>query len=151
MMRIETVTGDTFEKVLSLIADYQRFYGCTPDEAKNRAYFSRFIDDQSQGVQFVALDDDDEACGFATLYFMPSSLSAQTACTFNDLYAVPGQRGQGVALALGFHALRYARDLGFGSVSWLTRPTNAEARRIYDGLLAKRSEWLMYEVSLTGG
>jgi hypothetical protein len=63
---------------------------------------------------------------------------------------VPGIRGRGVALALGFHALRYASEGGFTSASWLTAPSNKTAQRIYDGIGAKKSDWFMYEVVLAG-
>jgi GNAT superfamily N-acetyltransferase len=149
MMRIVTVDRSNFEKVLPLIADYQRFYECKPDEERNRRYFSQFIEDHEQGILFVALSADDEALGFSTLYFVPSSLSAQTSCTFNDLYALPDSRGRGVALALGFHALRYASEHGFKSAWWLTKPDNKDGHRIYD-TIASRSDWHMYEATLAG-
>jgi len=150
-IHIETVTRDNFEKVLPLIADYQRFYGCAPDTERNRAYFSRFLDDHTTGILFAAFDGDGEILGFATLYFIPSSLSARTACTFNDLYAVPGERGRSVGPGLGFHALRYASDRGYPNASWLTKPDNQTARKIYDNLGASRSEWIMYEATLASG
>jgi len=150
-IKIETVDRSTFEKVLPLIADYQRFYGCTPNEDRNRAYFSRFLDDHSSGILFAAFDAEGVVLGFATLYFVPSSLSARTACTFNDLYTVPGERSRSVGPGLGFHALRYASDLGYPNASWLTKPDNATARKIYDNLGAERSEWLMYEATLASG
>src|SRR5262245_24390989 len=92
-MHIETVTTATFEQVLPLIADYQRFYEATPDEARNRAHFGRFLADQSGGIQFVALDDARQALGFATLYFPFSSISAGQYCLMNDLFTVPAARG----------------------------------------------------------
>src|SRR5262249_32270179 len=43
--RIETVTAAHLEKVLPLIADYQRFYRTEPDEERNRVHFSQFLED----------------------------------------------------------------------------------------------------------
>jgi GNAT superfamily N-acetyltransferase len=149
MIKIVTVNHSNYEQVLPLIADYQHYYECTPDPEKNRSYFSRFLDDHSQGILFLALDDEGQGIGFSTLYFVPSSLSAQTSCTFNDLYAVPGIRGKGVALSLGFHALRYASEHGYKSAWWLTKPGNKEGQRIYD-TIASKSEWHMYEATLAG-
>jgi GNAT superfamily N-acetyltransferase len=149
-VKIEIVDEQTIEKVLPLIADYQRFYDVVPDEAKNRAYFSRYLHDHSQGILFVALEDDGSAIGFSTLYFVPSSLSAQTVCTFNDLYLIPSVRERGVALMLGFRALIYARERGHLNVSWLTHPENKIAQRIYEVLPTKRSEWYLYDLSLLG-
>jgi predicted GNAT superfamily acetyltransferase len=149
-MKIEIVDQTTFDKVLPLIAAYQRFYEMTPDEEKNRKYFSQFLTDHTNGILFAAIDNSGNAVGFSTLYFVPSSLSAQTTCTFNDLYLIPTMREQGVALMLGFRALIYARERGYTKVSWLTHPENKTAQRIYDVLPTQRSEWYLYDLSLLG-
>ena len=126
-MRIETVTPATFEQVLPLIADYQRFYQATPDEARNRAHFSKLLDNHDLGIQFVALDDAGQAVGFATIYFPLGSVSARVNCLMNDLYAIPAVRGQGVGRALILHCLAYAREHGFDSIYWQTAQSNARA------------------------
>jgi GNAT superfamily N-acetyltransferase len=145
-LTIEPLSQANFEKVLPLIAAYQRFYGMTPDEAQNRSFFCRFIDDQTQGAIFVGFEQDGTPIGFATLYFVPSSLSARISCTFNDLYTVPDVRGKGYAVMLGLHALVHARDRGHKKVHWLTQPSNKIAQQIYDYTNAERSEWLMYDL-----
>src|SRR5262249_11505258 len=123
-------------------------YGVEPDEERNRAYFQRFLDDHSQGILFVIFDEQGQAMGFSTLYFVPSSLSAQTSCTFNDLYTVPGVRGGGTGVTLAAHTLAYAQKRGFKSVSWLTAPSNKIAQQIYDWTNAKRTEWYMYDLPI---
>src|SRR5262245_53082417 len=143
-MRIETVSAATFELVLPLIADYQRFYEATPDHARNRSHFAQFQEDHSQGIQFVALDETDRALGFATLYFPFGSVSARVNCLMNDLYAIPEARGQGVGRALILHCLAYARDHGFSSIYWQTAQSNARAQRLYDSLPTTRSAWYTY-------
>jgi hypothetical protein len=75
-MKIVTVDRNTLDEILPLIAAYQRFYECVPNEDKNRAYFARFTEDHSQGILFGAFNDEEEAIGFSTLYFVPSTLSA---------------------------------------------------------------------------
>ncbi|MFN8610911.1 MAG: hypothetical protein U0931_25440 [Vulcanimicrobiota bacterium] len=80
-LRIETVQADNFEQVLPLIASYQEFYQRIPDEVANRRHFSQFLSGQHPlGIQFLAFDAEGRALGFATLYFLPSSLSAGTSC-----------------------------------------------------------------------
>lgn len=147
-VRIEPLDRCNFEQALPLIAAYQRFYEVAPDEARNRAYFERFLGNHEQGVLFVAFEPDGAPVGFATLYFIPSSLSAATVCTFNDLYTVPAVRGRGVGVVLGLHCLIYARDQGYKRVSWLTHPDNKVAQQIYDYTHAKRSEWYEYDINL---
>ena len=143
-MRIETVTAATFEQVLPLIADYQRFYEATPDQARNRSHFAQFLADHSQGIQFVALDDAGRAVGFATLYFPFGSVSARMNCLMNDLYTIPEARGLGIGRALILHCLAYAREHGFGSIYWQTAQSNTQAQRLYDSLPTTRSAWFTY-------
>jgi ribosomal protein S18 acetylase RimI-like enzyme len=143
-MHIEIVTAATFEQVLPLIADYQRFYEAAPDQARNRAHFAQFLGEHSQGIQFVALDDAGRALGFATLYFPFGSVSARMNCLMNDLYTIPEARGQGIGRALILHCLAYAREHGFGSIYWQTAQSNARAQRLYDSLPTTRSAWFTY-------
>ncbi|HSO00620.1 MAG TPA: GNAT family N-acetyltransferase [Candidatus Nanopelagicales bacterium] len=145
---IQIVDRTNFEQVLPLIAAYQRYYKMTPDEERNRSFFQRIIDDSTQGVMFVAFDRSGEPVGFATLYFIPSSLSAAMSCTFNDLYTTPAVRGQGVGVVLGLHCLVHARDLGYKKMTWLTLPSNKVAQQIYDYTNATRTEWYSYDLNL---
>ena len=143
-MHIETVTPATFELVLPLIAGYQRFYEAVPDEARNRAHFAQFLDDHSAGVQFIALDEEGRALGFATLYFPLSSVSARVNCLMNDLFTVPEARGKGVGRALILHCLQYAKQRGYPSIYWQTAQSNVTAQRLYDSLKTTRSAWYTY-------
>jgi GNAT superfamily N-acetyltransferase len=140
----------SLDQFLPLIASYQRFYGVEPDEARNAAYFSALVDSPERGIMYGAFDAAGYAVGFATLYFVPSSLSAATTCTFNDLYTVPDVRGDGVGVALGLHCLMQARSLGYEKVSWLTSPDNKVARQIYQYTNAKCSDWCSYELTIGG-
>src|SRR5690606_11195480 len=133
-MRIETVTTETFSIVLPLIAEYQRFYRTEPDTERNIAHFSQFLHDHSRGIQFLAFDDENQALGFATIYFPLSSLSAGQYCLRNDLFVAPNVRGGGVGRALIEHCLRYAKDHGYSKLHWSTELDNHRAQRLYDSL-----------------
>jgi GNAT superfamily N-acetyltransferase len=111
-MRIETVTPANFELILPLVAAYQAHFGAEPDEARNRAHFSQFLTDHSRGIQFMALDDDGNALGFATLYFPFSSVRATVDCLMNDLFTLPSARRKGVARALIHRCHQYAKEQG---------------------------------------
>lgn len=146
-MHIETVSPATFEQVLALIAGYQRFYGATPDEGRNRAHFSRFLADHTRGIQFVALGEQGQALGFATLYFTLGSVSPGEHCLMNDLFVVPAARGQGIGRALILHCLAYAQSRGHGAIEWQTALDNQTAQRLYDSLPTTRSGWYTYELA----
>lgn len=143
-MRIEPVTSLTIAEVLRLVGDYQRFYCTEPDGERNRAHFSRLLEDPALGVQFLALGDGDAALGFATLYFPLSSVSARAQCLMNDLYVVPEARGQGVGRALIERCRQYARALGYAELYWQTEQSNVAAQRLYESMGALRSEWYTY-------
>jgi ribosomal protein S18 acetylase RimI-like enzyme len=143
-MHIEPVTATTFDLVLPLIADYQRFYRATPDEARNRAHFGQLLTDHTRGILFVALADDGRALGFATIYLPLSSVSARVRCLMNDLYTVPDARGQGIGRALIHHCAAYARDHGYSSIFWQTEQSNTTAQRLYDNLTTDRTAWYTY-------
>jgi GNAT superfamily N-acetyltransferase len=147
-VHIARIDRSNFESVLPLIADYQRFYQMDPSDDRNREFFSRYLDNDSEGILFGAFDERGVPRGFATLYFLPSSLSAAISCTFNDLYTVPEVRGAGVGVALGIHCLMYAKERGFKQVSWLTSPSNQVARQIYEYTNARCTDWCSYELSL---
>lgn len=142
--RIQTVDAAALEAILPLIADYQVFYHQQPDPARNRAFFGRFAGGTPLGIQFAAFDTAGAPLGFATLYFLPSSLSGADYCYLSDLFTVPAARGRGVARALLAHAAADARARGFDTVEWLTARSNATAQRLYDKLPASKSEWYYY-------
>jgi GNAT superfamily N-acetyltransferase len=145
-MQIETVSAQTFERVLPLIASYQRFYKAEPDETRNRAHFGRLLHDHNAGIQFVALDEGGQALGFATLYFPLGSVTPGVACLMNDLFVVPEARGRGIGRALILHCLSYAKAHGFPRIHWQTALDNHTAQRLYDSLPTTRSGWYTYRL-----
>lgn len=110
----------------------------------NRLFFGQFVEHHVMGVQFAAFDETDRAVGFATLYFLPSSLSARTYCVLNDLFTTPECRGRGVARKLLGEAARYAKERGFATLEWQTQKENKTAQRLYDRLGASKSAWYTY-------
>ena len=147
IVKIETVTRANFEQVLPLVAAYQRFYNAAPDEVRNRAHFSQFLDDHARGVLFIAMQNE-IAVGFATLYFPFSSVRARAVCLMNDLFTVEAARGKGVGRALISHCRDYAAQHDFPALIWHTEQNNATAQRLYDGFGASKSAWLEYDLEV---
>lgn len=143
-IRIKRVDVRSLKKILPLIANYQRFYGEKPDARRNRSFFSRLVRQGDRCVQFVALDANDAAVGFATLYSQPSSLTARTACVMNDLYVVPTHRGSGVGQRLVERSRAFALSRRARHLEWMTKTSNTTAQRLYARLSAARTEWYYY-------
>ncbi|MFZ9858353.1 MAG: GNAT family N-acetyltransferase [Roseiflexaceae bacterium] len=144
---IVPVTWANIDQVLPLIADYQRFYQATPNDARNRAHFGKLIDHAALGAQWVAMTDEGLAVGFVTAYRVLSSVSAVEKCLLNDLYVVPALRGKGLGKQLILHCHAWAKSEGYNGVHWQTAPDNHTAQRLYDSLPTTRSEWYTYTLN----
>jgi GNAT superfamily N-acetyltransferase len=146
-MLIREVGPEELEAILPLIGEYQRFYRQTPDAGRNRAFFARLFTTPGLGRQLVALEGG-EPVGFATLYYLPSSLSGRLACVKNDLFVREDRRGRGVARELLAHCARHAAANGYGAVEWQTEKSNVTAQRLYDRLGATKTEWFYYSLGV---
>ena len=136
------------DALLPLIAEYQRFYGADPDDARNRGFFGRFVAPSDAGVLLGAWNGD-EAVGFSCVYWTYSSVSAADVALLNDLLVSSTNRSQGVGEMLINAAADAARARGCARLEWRTAPDNARAQRLYDRLGATKGEWLEYTMALS--
>jgi GNAT superfamily N-acetyltransferase len=147
---IRSVSAGELREVEPLIADYQRFYEVEDiDEARNRDFFSRFLNDGRQDASegwLLAAWADGEPVAFACFYRHKSSLSATDTVLMNDLFVRPDQRGGGVGRALIEAGLELVRESGASCIEWSTAPDNHRAQRLYDSTGAGKSTWLTYEL-----
>ena len=146
MPDVHPITEDEYETVLSLIADYQRFYRAEPDDERNRAFFRRFIDPSDDGMLLGAWEGD-ELVGHACLYWTFSSARACEMVLMNDLFVTEGGRGKGIGLALIEGSLEVARQRGAPGLEWMTELDNRRGQRLYERTGAARSAWFEYEIS----
>lgn len=147
-LRIKPVNESSLEKVLPLIKKYQGFYGAFPNAVKTKSFFLQLIRNRSKGILLAAFNTEGAAIGFATLYFIPSSLSVQTTCLLNDLYTTTNQRGKGVARTLLQACREHALARGFKRLEWQTQESNKTAQRLYDQMSASKSRWSHYSMRL---
>jgi GNAT superfamily N-acetyltransferase len=136
-----------YDRVLPLIAGYQRFYLAEPNEKRNRAFFRRFLAPSDDGLLLGAWKDS-ELVGFATLYWTFSSTHAAEAALMNDLFVADGHRGEGIGLALIEGSVSAARERGMRHLEWFTALDNETAQRLYDRTGAERSGWYNYEIRI---
>jgi GNAT superfamily N-acetyltransferase len=147
-MDVRPLREDELPAVLPLIAAYQRFYGvAAPDDARNAAFFRRFLAPSDDGLLLGAWRAG-ELVGHACLYWTFSSVSAREAVLLNDLFVVERHRGAGIGRALIEAAVAVGRERRAGSVAWMTQLDNREAQRLYERTGAARSAWFAYDVAL---
>lgn len=146
--QIAPVAAAEFERLLPLIAAYQRFYGVERiDEERNRVFFRRFLAPSEDGMLLGARRGE-ELLGFACLYWHFSSLSAGETVLMNDLFVREGARGNGIGRTLIEASAAVARERGAVCLEWATAPGNKRAQALYDSTGAERSEWVEYELGL---
>ena len=137
-----------YERLLPLIAAYQRFYEVEEiDEERNRAFFRRFLAPSEVGM-LLAARDGGGIVGYACLYWHFSSTQAVETVLMNDLFVSETARGRGVGRALIEASAAVARVRGAARLQWSTAPDNRTAQRLYDSTGAERSEWVEYELGL---
>lgn len=146
--QISPIHPAEFERLLPLIAAYQRFYEVDDiDEERNRSFFRRFLAPSEVGM-LIGARDGEEILGYACLYWHFSSTRAVETVLMNDLFVSEGARGRGVGRALIEAGATVARERGAAKLEWATAPDNVTAQRLYDSTGAERSEWVEYELEL---
>jgi GNAT superfamily N-acetyltransferase len=123
---------------------YLRFYRQPLPEAVTRATFERLCASDGGLAGFVAVDEGDEAIGFAHVVFHASTWTTASYCYLEDLFVAQGWRGAGVARGLIEAVYRDADERGAARVYWHTQEYNAPARSLYDQL-ARRTSFIRYE------
>jgi GNAT superfamily N-acetyltransferase len=148
MIDVSPIDAAEFERLLPLIAAYQRFYEVEEiDEERNRRFFRRFLAPSEDGMLLGARDGE-QILGYACLYWHLSSLAVAETVLMNDLYVDEPARGRGVGRALIEASATIGRERGAAYLEWATAPGNVTAQRLYDSTGASRSEWVEYELGL---
>ena len=144
-MTIDVVGEADLDDLLPLMRGYCDFYGVSPSDEALRALSRALIADPGrEGVQLLARDEGGRAVGFATVFWLWSTLSASRLGLMNDLFVEPGARGSGAAEALIAECRSECRRHGATRLTWRTAKDNARAQALYDRIGGTREEWLDY-------
>ena len=142
---ITTVAETDLADLLPLVRGYADFYGVAPaDEDLLSLSRALIADPAREGVQFIARTHDGTAVGFATVFWLWSTLSARRVGLMNDLFVAPEARGAGAADALIERCRAACREQGATRLTWQTAKDNGRARAVYDRIGGTREEWLDY-------
>ena len=144
-MTIDVVCEADLDDLLPLMRGYCDFYGVSPSDEELLGLSRALIaDPEREGVQFVARDDGGTAIGFATVFWLWSTLSASRVGLMNDLFVTAAARGTGAADALIERCLQACRERGATRLTWQTAKDNSRAQAVYDRVGGTREEWVDY-------
>ena len=146
MLTVGTVGRGDLPELMPMLRAYCDFYRVNPPDERLLALANALIDNPAEGVQLIARDSDGAALGFATIYWTWQTLHAGRVGELNDLFAVPASRGSGTGRALIERGRELCRERGAEKLVWETAPDNVVAQRLYDGIGARKSTWLTYEL-----
>jgi GNAT superfamily N-acetyltransferase len=150
-LTIEPVREADVGDLLPMLADYCAFYEVDPGQDKLESLVRALLERPEEGRQLIARDEEQEATGFATVYWTWSTLVGDRIGVLHDLYVRPEQRRHGVGRALIDACLEQARKRGVARLGWDTAPGNSTAQRLYDSLPdVSRSEWVAYSLEVPG-
>ena len=144
-MQIEVVEHHNILEVLPLVERYQNFYKADGNVNKNHEFFSKLGKDSTMGIQFLCRLDA-KVVGFATIYFVPSSVSARVNTVLNDLYVEEEFRGKGIGRALMMHCQNFSKERGFPCLEWATQISNESAQILYDSLPIIKEGFYIYSM-----
>ena len=123
-------SGDAAE-IGRLLHDFNTEYD---DYTPGREAVARRIGELLESGDVTVLLGGDGPDGLALLRFRPSLWSETLDCYLEELYVVPGRRGQGLGRALMEAAMDHARERGAGYMDLGTAETDTAARALYEKL-----------------
>jgi GNAT superfamily N-acetyltransferase len=142
---VSVVGEEDLDELLPLVRGYADFYDVNPTDDQLLSLSRELIADPvNEGMQFIARDGAGHAIGFATVFWLWSTLSASRVGLMNDLFVAPEARGSGAAEALIERCRAACRERGAARLTWQTAKDNARAQAVYDRVGGVREEWLDY-------
>lgn len=124
---------------------YLTFYKATVSEEVYETTWRRlFSEGEFEPKGFVATIEK-KPVGLVHYLYHRSCWSLTNNCYLQDLFADPDVRGTGVGAALIKAVQAEALKIGVTNVYWMTRETNATARRLYDRV-ARRTGFIEYDL-----
>jgi GNAT superfamily N-acetyltransferase len=140
---IRKVTDNDLGEMIRLMVEYIEFYQHPVPSASRLNELIRTLLKGEQGVQFIA-EHNGRGVGFATLYYMFSTLRAQKVTEMNDLYVMEAFRGTSAAAQLFEACYEFSKNQAFGFMAWKTAGDNKRAQRFYEKMGGQPGDWIRY-------
>ena len=128
---------------------YLTFYESEPVAEATELLWTRLVS-KAPVIQSAVIEVEGQVAGFAHFHYQISTWTHTWHCYLEDLYVDEQFRRQGLATELIQEVKRAALDLKCSEFFWITRASNAKARRVYDKL-ATASDFVRYEILLEEG
>lgn len=153
---IDVVNENDLVDLLPLLQAYCAFYNqtenipVTTDDALMSVSRALIANPKQEGIQLIARDSKDRTpVGFATIFWVWSTLKGGRLALMNDLYVTEQYRGQGLADLLIAECAQKAREHGDLCLTWQTSVDNKRAQTVYNRSGAFKSDrWLDYYLDL---
>jgi GNAT superfamily N-acetyltransferase len=148
---ITTVGEADLGELLPLVRAYCDFYETAPPDDRLLALSRALIaSPQLEGVQLLARngegEGEDDAVGFATVFWSWDTTEASRIGVMNDLYVAPPARGSGLADELIRACAQQCKRRGAARLDWVTAQDNTRAQAVYDRCGAVRAGWVNYSL-----
>ena len=145
-MTIKQASIRDIDELAKLFAQYRVFYQQSFDEEAAKQFLLERITNQ-ESVIFIAMDAGQTA-GFTQLYPSFSSVSMKEIWILNDLFVSAEHRQKGIAQALINKVIEHCKKTGRKRVALSTAYDNFSARKLYEKLGFKRSDFYNYEIEV---
>ncbi len=149
-MHVVSLTPERFDDFIALVcalADYEQLDPPSHD-AIERLRADAF-NEPPRFWAFLALNDTDDAVGYAICLETYSSFLARPTMYLEDIFVRDDARTLGAGSALFATVVELGRSRGCGRVDWQVLDWNALARDFYRSRGAdEMSEWLLYRITL---
>lgn len=137
-------TSHDLDNLAELFNAYRMFYKKDHNLPLSKSFLAERLERQDSTI-FVAINYTNKLIGFAQLYPIFSSLSAEKAWILNDLYVIPEIRKSGTATNLIQNCITFCREQQAGWISLQTSQTNLQAQNLYEKIgFVRDTEYLTY-------
>jgi GNAT superfamily N-acetyltransferase len=142
--------GPAFVALVRALAEFEQLPG--PDDAAAARLCAHAFDEPRKFELLVAEDDDGAIVAYAVFFPNYSTFRARPSLYLEDLFVHPRARRHGLGRAMLAHLRALAEARGCGRFEWMVLDWNEDAKKLYEGIGAKRIDgWQLYRIDLPGG